>query len=258
MAHPRLAESGYDIPRLTEDVVRVLDALEIDPSVVVAGSSIAGEELDELGARHSNRIAGLVYLDAAADRTLKPSPEYKALMNALPDPPAPKPEELMSYAALRDYTIRMGGVGLPEGEVLATFAFTPAGSIAGRTFDSRVLDEIEANAQRPDYAAFRVPALALNAIPRHVDDVMRPWYDRTDPVLRANVQREYEFTVAARAAMKRSFLEGIPHARAVDLLGAKHMIYASNEAGRACGDRCVRREPAEAVIAAREDRLPWQ
>jgi pimeloyl-ACP methyl ester carboxylesterase len=225
-----LAESGYDVPRLTEDVVRVLDALEIDSSVVVAGSSIAGMELDELGARHSERIAGLVYLDAAADRTLKPSPEYKALMNALPDPPVPKPEELASYESLRDYTVRMGGVGLPEGEVLATFAFTPSGSIAGRTFDPRILDEIEANAQRPDYAAFRVPALALNAIPRDTDDVMRPWYDRTDAALRANVQREYEFTVAARAAMKRGFLDGIPRARAVDLLGAKHMIYASNEA----------------------------
>ena len=225
-----LAESGYDIPRLTADVVRVLDALEIDSSVVVAGSSIAGEELDELGARHSERIAGLVYLDAAADRTLKPSPEYKALMNAMPDPPAPKPEELASYEALRNYMIRMGGVGLPEGEVLATFSFTPSGSVAGRTFDPRVLDEIETNALRPNYAAFRVPALALNAIPRDADDVMRPWYDRADPVLRANVQREYEITVAARAAMTSAFLAGIPHARAVDLLGAKHMIYASNEA----------------------------
>ena len=225
-----LAESGYDIPRLTEDVVRVLDALEIDSSVVVAGSSIAGVELDELGARHSERIAGLVYLDAAADRTRKPSPEYKALMNALPDPPAPKPEELMSYVAMRDYALRMGGVGLPEGEVLATFAFTPSGSIAGRTFDPRVLDEIEANAQQPDYAAFRVPALALNAIPRDADDVMRPWYDRADAALRAKVQREYEFTVAARAAMKRSFLAGVPHGRAIDLLGAKHMLYTSNEA----------------------------
>ena len=225
-----LAESGYDLPRRAEDVLRVLDALEIDSSVVVMGHSMGGEELNELGARHSDRIAGLVYLDAAFDRTLEPQPEFDAVQNALPEPPSARPENFTSYPALRDYMIHMGGVGLPEGEILATFSFTPSGSVAGRNFDPRVLEAIEDSVLKPDYAAFRVPALALYALPRSADDLMRPWYDRADPVLRANVQRQYELTVGAFGAMRRAYEEGVPNFRAVDLIGAKHFIFGSNEA----------------------------
>jgi pimeloyl-ACP methyl ester carboxylesterase len=225
-----LAETGYDLPQLARDVLRVMDALAIDSSAVVMGHSMAGEELNELGARHSDRIAGLVYLDAAADRTLKPTPEMDIVGDALPDAPPAKPESFSSYPALRDYMLRIGGVALPEGEILATFAFTPSGSVGGRTLEPRVLEAIEDAVTKPDYAAFKVPALALYAVPRSADDFMRPWYDRSDPLLRANVQRQYELTVGAFDYMKRAFEEGVPNARAVNLLGAKHYIFASNEA----------------------------
>jgi pimeloyl-ACP methyl ester carboxylesterase len=224
-----LAETGYDLPRRTQDVLRVMDALEIDSSAVVMGHSMGGEELNELGARHSDRVAGLVYLDAAFDRTLEPQPEFDDAQQALPEPPAARPEDFASYAALHDYMIRMGGVGLPEGEILATFAFTPSGSVGGRAFDARVLEAIEDSVVKPDYGAFRVPALALYAVPRSADDLMRPWYDRSDPAVRANVQRVYELTTGMFDFMKRNFEQHVPNGRAVDLLGAKHFIFGSNE-----------------------------
>lgn len=225
-----LAESGYDLPRRTEDVLRVLDALGIDSSAVVMGHSMGGEELNELGARHSDRIAGLVYLDAAFDRTWKQPPEFDAVQDALPEAPPAKPKNFTSYAELRDYMIRVGGVALPEGEILATFSFTPSGSVGGRAFDPRVLEAIEDSVVKPDYAAFKVPALALYAVPRSADDFVRPWYDRSDPALRATVQRQYELTVGAFDYMKRAFEEGVPNARAVNVLGAQHFIFTSNEA----------------------------
>jgi len=56
-------ETGYDPRRLGDDVVAVLDALHItDP--VLAGHSIAGEELSAISTYHPGRAAGLVYLDA--------------------------------------------------------------------------------------------------------------------------------------------------------------------------------------------------
>lgn len=225
-----LAETGYDLPRRTQDVLRVLDALEIDSSAIVMGHSLGGEELNELGARYSDRIAGLVYLDAAFDRTVEPQPELDAARNALPEPPPAKPENFASYPALRDYMISMGGIGLPEGEILATFAFTPSGSVGGRAFDARILEAIDDSAVKPDYAAFKVPALALYALPRSADDLMRPWYDRSDLELRANVQRVYDFTVAGLDHMQRRFEQEVPNGRAVNLLGAKHFIFGSNEA----------------------------
>jgi hypothetical protein len=91
------------------------------------------------------------------------------------------------------------------------------------------LDAIEDDVSKPDYRAFKVPALAINAVPRDVRDVMRPWFDAADPVLERNAQRFYEVTVAIREAQKREFLDGVAGSRAVDLLGAKHFVFASNE-----------------------------
>lgn len=57
-------DTGYSADRLGDDIVAVLDTLKIERPVLV-GHSIAGEELSSVAARHPNRVAGLVYLDAA-------------------------------------------------------------------------------------------------------------------------------------------------------------------------------------------------
>ena len=56
--------SGYSADRLGDDVLAVLETLKLDRPVLV-GHSIAGGELSSVGSRRPERIAGLVYLDAA-------------------------------------------------------------------------------------------------------------------------------------------------------------------------------------------------
>jgi non-heme chloroperoxidase len=56
--------SGYTADRLGDDVLAVVDALKLERPVLV-GHSIAGEELSSVGSRHPERVAGLIYLDAA-------------------------------------------------------------------------------------------------------------------------------------------------------------------------------------------------
>ena len=56
--------SGYASDRLGDDVLAVLDALRMERPVL-AGHSLAGEELSSVATRHPERIAGLIYLDAA-------------------------------------------------------------------------------------------------------------------------------------------------------------------------------------------------
>src|SRR5208283_1467586 len=58
--------SGYTEQRLTEDDLRVFDALKLAAPVVV-GHSVAGNELSLLGIHYSVRIGGLIYLDALND-----------------------------------------------------------------------------------------------------------------------------------------------------------------------------------------------
>ena len=56
-------ESGYLADRLGDDVLAVIDALKLDRPVL-AGHSLAGEELSSIGSRHPEKVAGLIYLDA--------------------------------------------------------------------------------------------------------------------------------------------------------------------------------------------------
>jgi len=55
--------SGYSSDGLGNDVLAVLDALKLDRPVL-AGHSIAGEELSSVATRQPERVAGLIYLDA--------------------------------------------------------------------------------------------------------------------------------------------------------------------------------------------------
>ena len=59
---------GFDTPRLAQDVLQVMDAMRLE-KVVLVGHSIAGDELTWLGGHHPDRIAALIYLDAAYDRS---------------------------------------------------------------------------------------------------------------------------------------------------------------------------------------------
>ena len=55
--------SGYSVDRLADDVVRAIEILKLNRPVV-AGHSVAGEELSSIGSRYPEKVAGLVYLDA--------------------------------------------------------------------------------------------------------------------------------------------------------------------------------------------------
>src|SRR6202012_2582417 len=60
---PPPTDANYDADRLGDDVLAVIDPLHIQKPVL-AGHSIAGEELSSVGTRHPEKIAGLIYLDS--------------------------------------------------------------------------------------------------------------------------------------------------------------------------------------------------
>jgi pimeloyl-ACP methyl ester carboxylesterase len=63
-SQPPPTVANYSAGRLGEDVLAVIAALHLDRPVLV-GHSIAGEELSWVGSVHPDKVAGLVYLDAA-------------------------------------------------------------------------------------------------------------------------------------------------------------------------------------------------
>ena len=62
-SRPDPASADYSADRLGDDVLAVIAAMKLERPVL-AGHSIAGEELSSVGSRHPEKVAGLVYLDA--------------------------------------------------------------------------------------------------------------------------------------------------------------------------------------------------
>lgn len=221
-------DHGYGQARLTQDILKVLDALGIDKAVFV-GHSIAGDELSTLGVRHAERVAGLIYLDAAYDRVASvPSERYRELNAALPDKPQPLPEELLSYAAFLRYFDRLGSSPLPEGELIATWNMGNRYLAGQITMDPRVAQAIQANLKSPDYASLHVPALAIYATSSRSDALLKPWYDPNDAVLRRNLRELQAFTDAMKRREIEKFRHGVKGAQVLELPGAEHWIILSH------------------------------
>ncbi len=136
-------DSGYSEQRLADDVLQVLDALKLAAPVLI-GHSIAGDELTAIGSSRSDRIAGLVYLDAAADPT-DDYTEYNKLRAKLPDAEVPweiygasgrssstLPEavhKMDSIEAFQRWQIRRLGIAYPASELHNSYEVPADGSV---------------------------------------------------------------------------------------------------------------------------------
>ncbi len=220
-------DHGYDQERLAQDVIRVLDALGIARAVFV-GHSIGGEELNTLGAHHPERVAALVYLDAAYDRSAATPKDYRELSASLPDAPRPLPGELSSYASLQRFFDRTDATALPEGELIAMWNVGKRHLAGQRSVDARVVQAIEAGISTPDYRSISSPALGIYATSIGPDELLKPWHDPTDAALLQTLRELH----AMRDQMQRreidKFRTELKGARVLELPGASHWIMLSH------------------------------
>jgi non-heme chloroperoxidase len=226
--HP---DSGYDQQRLADDVLQVLNALKL-VAPVVAGHSMSGEELTTLGDEHSDRLAGLVYLDATADPTDYPgsSAAYMALFNKLPaamraNGSKPDAADLRSFQAFHDFKVRQNGFEYPEAQLHASFDRNPDGSVGSYNTLDKVHNAIGKGALPRDYSRIGVPILALFGTLS-----INYRYQPKDAQERAAIE---EFDAATEVYVKRyktNLLKAKGGVRMVDLPQADHYVFLSNEA----------------------------
>lgn len=88
-------DSGYDLDTRVADVIAVMDSLRI-PRAVFVGHSIAGDILTGLSQQYPARVAGLVYVDAAYDRSLDPPLVPADIVRAGHPPRASSPSEALA------------------------------------------------------------------------------------------------------------------------------------------------------------------
>jgi len=219
--------SGYSADRLGDDVLAVLAALNLHRPVL-AGSSIAGQELSSVGSRHPEAVAGLVYLDAAYSYAY-----YDSFLGDLSlelTEVTRKLRELQSKFLLdtRPLIQELLETDLPRLERVLreeekTLQAIPAALLAARAQAAGQLPRAvaEMHAGRQKYTHIPVPILAIYALPPNSENL-----PSADPAERAAFEAR---TAATNEAQAKAFEAGVPSARVVRLPHARHEVFSSNE-----------------------------
>ena len=188
------ADASMSTERLGRDVVAVLDALKVQRAVLV-GHGFAGEELSWIGSNSASSVAGLVYVDAAYDRTR--IAEEGAIARRIPATNQMRPEDMASAASLTQWMSASLGSPMPEAEVRQVARFGPDGRVVGERAAPTTQQRALAGMVPIDYASIRVPALALYAKRSPIDVSPACRIPPTD-VVRQACSELFEWTVQQR------------------------------------------------------------
>jgi pimeloyl-ACP methyl ester carboxylesterase len=219
-------ESGYEADRLGDDVLAVLDALKLNRPVL-AGHSIAGEELSSIGSRHPEKVSGLIYLDAGYSYALYDSArgDFRIDLNDLER----KLEQLEPGQRPRDPKQLVQDLletSLPAfekqlREMQKNISDAPPPPASAGPPPRPLFAGVAINLGEQKYTDIRVPLLAIFALPHSTSPAVRD-----DPKKLAEYKaREEEFVGAQAKAFER-----LPNAKVIRLPFANHYVFFSNEA----------------------------
>ena len=210
---------GYDADELGDDVLAVIDSLGLRRPVL-AGHSMAGEELSSIGSRHPDKVSGLIYLDAGYDYALYDESDrhvtidineiIRQLDKLRAGSGASPQERRRTMLALADTSLPAFLTGLRS---LLQLPPPPRNAVGQPPMD-RVMYAIFSGQRK--YTSIRGPVLAIFASP---------------PEVPPGVTREMVAEVdSATERQVRAFERGVPQARVVRLPRANHFVFRSNEA----------------------------
>ncbi len=217
-------DSGYGADRLGDDVLAVIDALKLDHPVI-AGHSIAGEELSSIGSRHPEKVAGLIYLDAGYQYAFYDRARGNLIIDSLdvqrkleqlrpgkePQDTKPLMRELLQTSLpqlekdLQEHLKDLESRGPPPDQPPPKFPAAVTGIMEGE--------------QR--YTEIHAPVLLIYAVPHSGYPPLK------DPAMRAAAEARDEANANAQA---KAFQTAVPQAKVVKLPHANHYVFDSNEA----------------------------
>lgn len=216
---PPDSDANYDADRLGNDVLAVMEALHIEKPVI-AGHSIAGEELSSVGTRHPEKLAGLVYLDAVYQFSFyDPSVADLSVETATVKRDLGRMFDLQTDpAAMRALIADVQGA-LPNLQQALSDAAEATGSAPAVSGQAQKPEDLAGNRifdNTRRYGPVKVPVLAILAEPRQCGrNCDKPFMQK---ILAADVARSAYFE-------KQS-----PNARLVRIPYASHYIWRSNQA----------------------------
>jgi pimeloyl-ACP methyl ester carboxylesterase len=219
---------GFDTPRLARDLLRVMDAMGLK-KVVLVGHSIAGDELTWLGGHHPERFDGLIYLDAAYDRSAdRKNPRLRELGRFLPPEPPIPPAALRNFDAMTSLLLERGHVRIPEGELVAFFQMDNPYLAGTPGIDGRTQQASSAAIEKPDYAKVKIPALAIYAI-ADPNAPLPAWYDSNDKQTVADVAEKNRLLAAVQRDNIELFRRSVEGGRVLELQNSQHYIHQASQ-----------------------------
>lgn len=207
-----------DLDTLVADITAVLDTLGIE-SVILAGHSIAGEEMTRFAELHPERCASLVYLDAAYDRS-----GIDTLSKQQPAQPEPRIQaaDTASLTSMRAFHVRVMGVHEPESEIRATARFDETGRYQGEVTADSLKARVASGKRVARYDQVRCRALGIYAVADSLVDVV-PYYAELDSAGRAQGEVLLRF-VQEVVAESRTLFARFPQNTVVEIRG-NHFIF---------------------------------
>jgi non-heme chloroperoxidase len=220
------ATGGFSAEELATDIIRVLDAEKLRDPVLV-GNQFAGEEMSWIGSRLPDRVAGLVYLDAAYDRS--DIATERAIARRIPPRGGPRPEDMASVEALTRWASSGSGVKIPEAEFRQVAQVAPDGRVTGERTPRAVLEQILAGMTKTEFSRLRVPVLAVYATPES-PDALPGCRAVADPAVRQACKELFDWTSKRLENSKKLVGSAQARTQVVELPGANAFVFLSNPA----------------------------
>jgi pimeloyl-ACP methyl ester carboxylesterase len=217
-------DAGYDTATLVEDIRQFLDALKIERAIL-AGHSLAGDELTRFAGEHPDRVIKLVYLDAAMDRA-----GLIEFMKQSPPELSPNKTDMESLDSFRRWVSRMSFWSEAcEANLREMMIFSPDGKILREAKPDKVSRLLMQGAMdsHPDYSKIRSPALSIAAVgpSSKVSDVVKALPDSARSKAEDYLSR---LTQLQKQEIER-FRKRIPNGKVVELTNTDHHCFIRRE-----------------------------
>lgn len=208
-------QAGYDLATRARDDIKVLDALNL-PQAIFVGHSIAGDELSRLGSEYPARVKKLVYLDA-----------YDYGVTPPPFPvPEPSDRDLRSLRAFAAAVARFHGHREPDFSWASSYQLNSAGNIIGTISPPESAEKIHAGSAPAEFEKIEAPALAILS-PVLPEPQFRYYLTETQ---KEELDRLFPAVVEWQSDSRRRFREGVKNATIVEMPGAYHYNFLTDEA----------------------------
>jgi non-heme chloroperoxidase len=213
---------GYDLDTRARDDIAVLDKLNIREAVFV-GHSVAGTEMNKLGAVYPDRVKKLVYLDA-----LDIGSGGWATLPQPPPPPADTAGDLESVQRFSAAQARSDGYRKPLAAICNMIRTDPSGRVVGAITPPEISSKIYEGLQQAEYDRIQAPALGIfNKI---TPQYRLPYYWYLEPAKQEEFNRNIKSLAKWIEGAIQRFRSGVKNSRVIELHDTNHYVFIVDEA----------------------------